>query len=147
MASSKKDKEIVPRNIQLKGIELLNVYFNHPKQSTADFNIFHFEIKIEHKTDIEKKTVITIIDIDTFNEPGDLKLGSITASCIFEIANMSDFADLGGNTISLPNEFIDTINRITISTARGMMFSQFRGTFLHHAFLPIVDVLSFNIKR
>ena len=35
--------------------------------------------------------------------------------------------------------FISTLNSISISTTRGMMFSAFRGTFLHNAILPLID--------
>jgi hypothetical protein len=36
------------------------------------------------------------------------------------------------------------LNRISISTTRGAMFSTFKGTFLHAAILPIVDPKNFK---
>jgi len=143
MTASSKDKKEIPINFQLKGIELLDVCLNHPKNVNPGSNVFHFNIKLEHKLNVENKFIAVIIYIDLFNEQRDLKLGSITASCIFVIDNINDFVDSKSKKISLPEDFITTINSITISTARGIMFDQFKGTFLHSAFLPIVDPKSF----
>jgi len=44
-----------------------------------------------------------------------------------------------GKDINLPSEFITTINSLSLSTSRGILFMLFRGTFLHSAILPIID--------
>ena len=49
-----------------------------------------------------------------------------------------------GLTFELPDGLADILNSVALSTARGIMFSEFKGTLLHHAFLPIVDVKSLN---
>lgn len=134
-------------DFQLKGIELIEACLNHPKQAATDLKVFHFDMKLEHKLNFENKLIIVIIYIDLFNEKRDLKLGSLTSSCIFEILNFTDFIDIKTNNISLPDDFLVTINSITISTARGIMFNQFKGTFLHNAFLPIVDPKSFTVQN
>lgn len=54
------------------------------------------------------------------------------ASCTFNIKNIAEIN-------KLPKKAFDTLNDIAISTVRGLMFSSFRGTFLHNAILPIVD--------
>ena len=143
---SKIEKEL-PITFKLKGIDLLEACLNHPKQTNSDLKVFHFDIKIEHKLNAENKLIVAIIYIELFNEQRDLKLGSITSSCIFEIPNISDFINPKSNKINIPDDFIITINSITISTARGIMFNQFKGTFLHNAFLPIVNPSSFVIQK
>ena len=143
---AKKEKEMSV-SFQLKGIELLDACLNQPKQSNADLKVFHFDIKIEHKLKTENKLFIALIDIGLFNEQRDLKLGSLTANCIFEIENMNDFINSKTKKINLPDEFVITLNSITISTARGIMFNQFKGTFLHNAILPIINPGSFLIQQ
>ena len=130
-------------HFQLKGIELLEASLNHPNHAIADLKVFHFDIKLEHKLSVENKIIAVLIYVDLFNEQKDIKLGSITSSCIFEVTNMLDFIDTKSNNINFPEDFLTTVNSITISTARGIMFNQFKGTFLHNAFLPIVDPKSF----
>jgi hypothetical protein len=146
MSATAKSKQEISINVQLKGIELLEACLNHPKQ-IPDLKVFHFDMKLEHKLNIENKFIAVIIYIDIFNVQRDAKLGSITSSCIFEIADFSDFLDPKTNNVNLPEDFLVTINSITISTARGIMFNQFKGTFLHNAFLPIVDPKSFIVQK
>jgi hypothetical protein len=138
-----KNKMETSVNFQLKGIELLNIFLEHPKQVIPDIKAFQFDIKLEHKINTDNKFIIVVIYIDLFNEQKDLKFGSLTSSCIFEISNFHDFVDSKNNSVQFPDDFLTTINSITISTARGIMFNQFRGTFLHNAYLPIVDPKSF----
>lgn len=147
MSTLAKNEKEVSVSFQLKGIELLDACLNQPKQSNADLKVFHFDIKIEHKLNTENKLFIALIDIGLFNEQRDLKLGSLTANCIFEVENMNDFMDTKTKKINLPDEFVITLNSITISTARGIMFNQFKGTFLHNAILPIINPESFLIQK
>lgn len=143
MSATVKNKPEVSINFQLKGIELLEACLNHPKHAITDLNVFHFDIKLEHKISVENKIIAVLIYVDLFNEQRDIKLGSITSSCIFEVVNMLDIIDTRSTNLNLPEDFLTTVNSITISTARGIMFSQFKGTFLHNAFLPIIDPKSF----
>ena len=144
--SSKKINETIV-NFKLIGIELLEASLNHPKNVIPEQTQFHFEIKLEHKINSEKQIFIAIISVDIFNEQKDIKLGSLASSCIFEIENMKDFIDTKNNKINLANDFFNIINSITISTVRGIMFSQFKGTFLHNAYLPIIDPKSFISQK
>jgi len=145
--AKKDNKPRMPLNFQLKGVELLEACLNQPRQPIADLKVFQFDIKLEHKISVETKIVAVVIFVDLYNEQRDVKLGSISASCIFELVNLPDFIDTKKNNIDLPEEFLTAINSISISTARGIMFNQFRGTFLHHAFLPLVDPQSFEILK
>ena len=147
MSTLTKTEKKSPITFQLKGIDLIETCLNHPKQDDLVFKVFHFEIKIDHQINAEKKLFKAIITTEIHNEQKDLKLGSITANCIFEIVNISEFIDPKSKQINLPEDFISTINSITISTARGIMFDQFKGTFLHHALLPIVDPRAFVLQQ
>jgi hypothetical protein len=68
-------------------------------------------------------------------------------SFIFEIPDLKEYVDPKNNIPKLPEEFLTTINSISISTVRGVMFSQFKGTFLHNAILPVVDPKSFISQK
>ncbi len=147
MTKSSKIEKKSPITFQLKGIELLEACLNHSDHAMADLKVFHFDMKIDHKMNAADKLFKAIISIEIFNEQRDIRLGAITSNCIFEITNITDFIDPRSKQINFPDEFINTINSITISTARGIMFDQFRGTFLHNAFLPIVDPKSFVLQK
>jgi hypothetical protein len=106
---------------------------------------FNFSIRIESKADAANKLVFVIVHVDIKTEDLSLVLGSLSLSCIYEIADFDALIkmDAGGNLV-MPKSLIETLNSDSISTTRGVMFSTFRGTFLHGAVLPLVDVKGFS---
>jgi hypothetical protein len=46
--------------------------------------------------------------------------------------------------MAIPDPIVETLNILTIGTARGIMFSEFKGTWLHSNFLPVIDPKSFK---
>lgn len=137
------NKEI---SFQLKGMELLDVKLNHPQKPLPTQTTFHFDINLEHRINNENKLVIVVCTINVIHENKTTLLGSIKASCIFEVMNMSDFVT-NKNQIQFPEVILTTFNSVTISTVRGMMFSQFKGTFLHNAHLPVINPKSFTVNK
>ena len=63
----------------------------------------------------------------------------------FEFENLASF--VVDKEVKLPSDIIIAINSISISTIRGIMFSTFKGTYLHNAFLPVIDPKAFNIEK
>lgn len=146
MPTPSKTKKQIPINIQLKGIEVLDACINHPKYAMPELKIFHFEIKLEHKINTEKKFIAVLMYVDVYSDQIEAKLGSLTSSCIFDIADF-DISTNSKNKVVFPDEFLTAINSISISTTRGIMYNQFKGTFLHNALLPIVDPKSLKQQK
>lgn len=147
MSGAQKKSVNKPVSFQLKGIELLDFCFNHPKKQIPAQMVFNFDIKLEHKILADNNFIVVVVSIDINNDQRDIKLGSIMVSCIFEIPELKEYIDPKNNAPKLSEEFLTTINSISISTVRGVMFSQFRGTFLHNAILPVVDPKSFVSQK
>jgi hypothetical protein len=84
-----------------------------------------------------------VATVEILHEDKATLLASLKASCIYEIANFNDFLTKGTNQVTFPESVVVTFNSITISTVRGLMFSQFKGTHLHTAILPIIDPTAF----
>ncbi len=137
--SAKKIKEI-DAQLQLTAIELLKGSINLPVAPELTLTDFIFNINLESRVDTEKNLVFIITDVEIRNADQTLSLGSLTSSCIFKIMNFNEVitTDLEG-VVNLPQHLVDILNSISISTTRGLMFSTFKGTFLHNAFLPIID--------
>lgn len=131
--------------LQLRSIELLKnsiVMPSTPEVSLANFN---FNINLESKADAENKIIFVIVSVEVKTADQNHILGSLAASCIFGIANFDDVIKIeDGGKLNIPKGIAEILNSISISTVRGIMFSSFRGTFLHNAFLPIIDPQSFH---
>jgi len=125
---------------QIKGVEIIEVQLNAPISAKPQFKTFNYKINIEHRIISEKKLVVNQVSIEIYGDAKEqVLLGKIMTALSFEINNFNDFADKGQSVVNLPESIFTTFNSIAISTTRGIMFSQFRGTYLHNAILPIVD--------
>jgi len=126
--------------MQIKSIELLSSTLNLPANPNAPLINFNFNISVESRADAANKLVFVIVHVKINNDDQSMLLGTLSLSCIFEIANFEDVikVETDGQLI-IPQGLINTLNTISISTTRGVMFSTFKGTFLHGAVLPIID--------
>jgi len=138
-----KDFEV---EMQLQAIELLNSSLQLPTNPNATTKNFIFNISIESRADVSKKLISVFVHVDIRNDDQTLVLGSLTVSCIFVIGNISEIIKIEADgKLDIPKPLIETLNSISISTTRGVIFSTFKGTFLHGAVLPIIDPSQFNV--
>jgi hypothetical protein len=132
--------------MQIRAIEILNGSLQLPAAPNAAVTTFNFNISIESKADASKKLVFVIVHVEIKNDDLSLVLGALSVSCIFEIVNFDEVIKIEENDrLDIPQRLIETLNTISISTTRGVMFSTFKGTFLHGAVLPIIDPKQFQV--
>lgn len=135
-----------PENIsfQIRGMEILDSCLNAPTSPLPPNPKFQFDLAIEHRINLENNLVIVICKVGIRNESEEILFGELRGSCIFFVEKLKDYFDPQTNKLSLPDDFVVKLNSVTISSMRGLMFSFFRGTFLHQAVLPIIDPRSFE---
>lgn len=129
-------------SFKIDTIELLDYSLSGKDKDIPIEAIFNFDISIEHRFDIEKNRIIAITNFRILIEGIEDVVGSASISCIYNILEMNKYID--GKDIKLPDEFITTINSLSLSTSRGILFTLFRGTFLHSAILPIINPSDFK---
>jgi hypothetical protein len=131
--------------IQLKGVELLGSNQRISTADTVNIRNFNFNINLETKADAPNRLLFAIIHIEILTEDQSQVLGGISVSCIFEIKNFEELIKIEAEgKLTLPQQLVDIINSISLSTTRGVMFATFKGTPLHNAFLPIIDPKQFK---
>jgi len=132
-------------DLQLKSIELLKGSISLPSVPEVSLNNFNFNISLESKADATNKILFVIVSVEVRSEDQNHVLGSLAVSCIYSIVNFDEVVKIEADgKLDIPQPLVEILNSISISTARGVMFSTFKGTFLHNAFLPIVDPRSFQ---
>ena len=124
----------------IKGIELLDFNLIVPTDDVSKIRSYKFNINAEQKINLENKLIFDVISVEILNEDTESKLGSIKVSVIYELNNMAALYDKNSQKVNLPKELIAHLNDISISTTRGVLFSQFKGTHLHNAFLPVINI-------
>jgi len=105
---------------------------------------FKFNITVENRFDSSNKLVFAIVNVEIKTENLAHTLGSVSVSCFYHMSNYDDIIEVKEKISSLPPLLRETINSVSISTTRGVMFSIFKGTILHNALLPVVDPKQFN---
>lgn len=131
--------------MQIRAIELLNGSLNLPANPNTPATNFNFNISIENRADANNKLVFVIVHVEIKNDDHSVVLGALSVSCIFEILNFEDVIKVEADgKVNIPQHLIETLNTISISTTRGVMFSTFKGTFLHGAILPIIAPKQFQ---
>ena len=132
-------------DLQLKSIELLKGSISLPSVPEVSLNNFNFNISLESKADATNKFLFVIVSVEIRSEDQNHILGSLAVSCIYSLVNFDEVVKIEADgKLDIPQPLVEILNSISISTARGVMFSTFKGTFLHNAFLPIVDPRSFQ---
>lgn len=105
---------------------------------------YSFDVRIEINLDEEEKFARHTIMIDIHQDDDAQILASLQLACIFAIPDMAKHREVTPDGTPLPEELILLLNTVTIGTARGVLFSEFRGTFLNDATLPVMDPTAFQ---
>lgn len=132
-------------SFRLKNIEFSESSIVGIDYTISTDTIFKFNINIEHLVNIDENWIAIKPNIEIFTKESDIILGKLSSSLIFEFENLS--SHVVEKEVKLPSDIIIAMNSISISTIRGIMFSTFKGTYLHNAFLPVIDPKAFNIEK
>lgn len=139
--TKKKSKAI---GFQLKGIEILNINFSHPQKQSESETAFTFDISIEHRIKPDDGLILVACTVGILNELDREEIGKITTLCVYEVEGLNGFVDNQAQQVDLPEHLATAINSISLSTTRGIMYSNFKGTILDKAYLPIISPASFT---
>ena len=126
--------------MQIRAIELLDSALTLPVNPNISITNFNFNLAIETKADNTNKLLFVIVSVEVRNDDQSLVLGSVRVSCIYNILNFEELIKTNETGVIVINPLLlEILNSVSISTTRGVMFSTFKGTFLHSAVLPIID--------
>ncbi|MCF1715147.1 hypothetical protein L0U88_10975 [Flavihumibacter sp. RY-1] len=140
-----KSKDI---KIRFKSINLLSKSMNPKPDKDFDQEDFHFIINGKTNLQKEAKLIVSQTEVKIHpNKNRDILLGSILVECQFQVDDFADILDkTEESSITFPKELDILIKTMSISTIRGIMYSEFNGTYLTNAILPIIFLPSSNTK-
>ncbi len=131
-------------DFRIKAVELIESCIHTPVNPLPAEIVFNFDIKLEHKMNAGEELLIVVCSVSVYNENKEEQLGKVKSGCVYLIPDLKRFLNVESKILELPENLATALNSVSISTTRGLMFSMFRGTFLHNAVLPIVDPTSFK---
>jgi hypothetical protein len=131
-------------SFSLRSIDIINRLLTAP--SSANEVEFTFQIELDVIPYAESKTCAHIFKIRILSKDEENILAALTVGCLYNIMNFDDIIIDNELGLSFPPEFNHLLNTVTIGTARGILFSELKGTYLDKAFLPILDPRKFQPK-
>lgn len=132
--------------IQMKftAIELIEKSMAYSPPSIPQDNIqYNFNYRIDIKLDQPQKIVVSICDITIVyaNDPS-IKFAYFKTICAFEFPEFDEIFKRVGDKFDIPVDIEILLKSTGLSTTRGIIFSELRGTYLHNAVMPLVDLIT-----
>jgi len=134
----------VQLKLSIKRVELIKSQIN-PVVPNFHAKEFQFTLHLETRLDPTQRLVFvtTSADVKADNKPE--MLASVSSACIYGVENFDEVFKKSGDMYDIvDDQLMFPLLSISISTLRGIMFEQFRGTYLHQAYVPIIDPKQFK---
>jgi len=140
------DNENLPEySFSLKKIQLVEKTLSLvPKKENQDD--YDFDISLKITLDPIKKCSIHFMNVGVRIKSDNRKVASVSIVCFFEINNFDQLVTNDQNELTLPQSLLNLLNTVVIGTVRGITYSEFRGTALDNAILPVLDPRKFQKK-
>lgn len=124
----------------LKGIEIVNSIIQAPTEP-RHLTTFGFDIQFKVTPNTKENLVIIFVDLKVKDQEQNDQLGQFSALFHFGVDDLEKIVTTKAlHQVEVPQPLLSTLVGISASTLRGLMFGAFRGTFLHNAILPLVDI-------
>lgn len=132
-------------NFKIDNIEINKILIN-PEPSLFDADKYEHRLDVEHLFNLEENIIMINVAATVFSRRKEL-LAEVSINIFYVVENIKNFENKKEKKMEFPEDFSVALNSVSISTLRGIMFSQFRGTYLHNAFLPIVNPKSLELAE
>lgn len=134
-------------NFRLVGLQIMSIFLETAPEIPQEFK-FVFELTIENKVQADRNIILVFVYVKIYNDDKTKILGKLDTVSFFEVLNFTDFVKQNENGIYDVSPDLDKIIRpIAISTTRGIVYSEFKGTYLHNALMPVVLMKDLEIKK
>lgn len=121
-----------------RSIELIDQHIlQQPKETVGPK--FTFKLTLTSRTIDAEKLLMVFVAAEIFDDNESMKFATITVACIFNIENF-DILPKTENQFHIELIDFSTLNAISISTVRGVIWSILKGTYLHNAILPVFNI-------
>jgi hypothetical protein len=129
--------------IRISSIEILKTEITAPK--TEGVPIRHsYTVNLQNKIDVENRLIDVLVSVLIHGDEQKEKYASFETKISFQVEDISPVVQkLEDSQLRVNSAFLITLNSISISTTRGLIFSLMKGTFLDKSFLPIIDPKQF----
>jgi hypothetical protein len=134
-------------NFQLRGIEIADISIKHPEKQLPIECKFNMDVNIKHNIIGSQKTIVVTPQVTVKLDEDNFVCSTIKVNFLYVIDNLNEFKKKDSDEFDLPDSIVTTLNSISLSTIRGIMYSHYKGTFLNNTILPIVNPGDFKKEK
>lgn len=130
--------------LQFKGIDLLSKSLTQRPDNYEGIE-FNFDFRMEIKVNQSKELLIPLLNVWIKETNKDAILADFFIACIFHVVDLNLVLTKQENSdfLNIPTHLDLTIKSAAVSTARGIIYSELRGTYLASAIMPLMDIKNF----
>lgn len=122
---------------KLQGIDLIEKSLT--RLNVKDGDQFNFNVRTQSAIEDIKNLVIVVIEVNITKSVEPKIIARFVCAFGFEITDMDkSFEKTSDNKYILPTDFENLLKSISISTMRGIIFSELRGTAMHGTIMPVI---------
>lgn len=100
---------------------------------------FNFDIRVETRVKAPQSLVVVFVYVNIKDVDKKDPIASFVVACLFEITDFDKIILLNEENVHIiPPQLSSIFTPVSISTTRGVIFSELRGTHLHNAIMPVV---------
>lgn len=127
-------------HIKIQTIELLSKSMSQRPASFEDVpSEFSFDIHANTSLNPKGKLIITVVDVTIREKDNEQHFAHFKVGLGFEIGNFESVIVQKDHSIyDIPSDLDVLVKTVAISTTRGIIFSELRGTYLYNAILPVI---------
>lgn len=127
-------------HFRVKAIEIIKFDMKIPEKREKRIENFNFDVNLQLRVIPKEKSLIVMVSVKVTDKERIYELSDITTSFVYAIDNFDEVLPLQDNQYQVPPAIVEILNKESISATRGIMYQQFKGTFLHTAILPLLDL-------
>jgi hypothetical protein len=132
--------------IFLDNIDILSKQVRLRPEAEWNSEKVSYQILTEQKVNFSDKLIFIGVRADILYEDIKDPLAEFYIACIFDIPDFDHVVKKKANQqIIIADTLLDRLSDIAISTTRGIVYSELRGTYLDKTILPIVNQNEFEL--
>ncbi len=118
-------------------IQILSKSLHYIPQAHEEFSFF-YGINSEAKVRPEVGLVVILITVNVLSDK-EQSLATLNSVCSFEIVEFEkNIKQKEDGKYFVPDDLEELFKQVSISTMRGIMYSELKGTYLNNAIMPII---------
>jgi len=129
---------------RIGGIDVISCHLAEPTAAFSANQKMNFNLQLKHQVLEADQAVAVVCTIRTTSETDGIEMANFTGRMTFAVDALTRNEQ---GQVSLPAELLSSLNGITVSTMRGVMWATFKGTYAHRAVLPVIHPEGFTPGR